>query len=151
MEEDERANLSSPAVVLEGIQSLLNQVEGQGEISFSQEQSAEQLLADLHKLTFLRNMVTMKQRTMMELKTSNVEEMEKLGAARSQLKSALERTDKKIEEGNKTLEKCHQIRKMITKTKMRVDQLSTDLERTMAEPVSGSQDAQMKIGILQVC
>ena len=87
----------------------------------------------------------------MELKTSNVEEMEKLGAARSQLKSALERTDKKIEEGNKTLEKCHRIRKMITKTKMRVDQLSTDLERTMAEPVSGSQDAQMKIGILQVC
>ena len=151
MEEDERANLSSPAIVLEGIQSLLNQVEGQGEISFSQEQSAEQLLADLHKLTFLRNMVTMKQRTMMELKTSNVEEMEKLGAARSQLKSALERTDKKIEEGNKTLEKCHRIRKMITKTKMRVDQLSTDLERTMAEPVSGSQDAQMKIGILQVC
>jgi hypothetical protein len=151
MEEDEREKVTSPAVVLEGIQSLLNQVEGQGEISFSQEQSAEQLLADLHKLTFLRNMVTMKQKSMMELKTSNVVEMEKLGAARSQLKSTLERTEKKIEEGNKTLEKCHQIRKMITKTKIKVDQLSTNLKRTMADPVSGSQSAKMKVRILQVC
>ena len=151
MEEDEREKVTSPAVVLEGIQSLLDQVEGQGEISFSQEQSAEQLLADLHKLTFLRNMVTMKQKSMMELKTSNVVEMEKLGAARSQLKSTLERTEKKIEEGNKTLEKCHQIRKMITKTKIKVDQLSTNLKRTKADPVSGSQSAKMKVRILQVC
>ena len=149
-QQKESKNIPTPVLVLEGAQQLLEQAKTEISISLSTAGKAEELLAILHKLTYLRNVLASKQRELRSLEAKEVEIIERVGELGSQLKKTQELLEQKIEDGNRILERSNKISKKTSAILMETTHLKAVLNRAQEDAVTGSKSAKIKMRSLQV-
>ena len=121
----------------------------QARVRFNEAQGADDVLAILHKLTYLKGLLKSKTNKLNSIENTNSNLIEKMGEAKNQLKETFKGINTKIYEGNYILEQCQKTRKHIIATTLKVDHLQSILTRVETSKVSGSTSARAKVFSLQ--
>jgi hypothetical protein len=136
--------------ILKQTEELLESVEEQATAPFSHVQGAEELLAILHKLTYLKKLLVKRQKELSQQESTVEEAMERVGMARRKLAIMLLMVEKKIEDGQNAMEQCQRIRRNTSTIQMDVEHLKTYLTRVTSDLVSGEEPSTVKIAVLEV-